>query len=97
MGADVYGGEPEKALPAAVAVEVFHNFTLLHDDIMDKAELRRGRPAVHLKWGESGAILSGDAMVPENCPDCWRCSTGPQWRCARGSSTTWISRPATGP
>ena len=63
MGADVYGGEPEKALPAAVAVEVFHNFTLLHDDIMDKAELRRGRPAVHLKWGESGAILSGDAML----------------------------------
>lgn len=63
MGADVYGGEPEKALPAAVAVEVFHNFTLLHDDIMDKAELRRGRPAAHLKWGESGAILSGDAML----------------------------------
>ena len=63
MGADLYGGEPEKAIPAAVAVEVFHNFTLLHDDIMDKAPIRRGRPTVHLKWSESGAILSGDAMV----------------------------------
>ena len=63
MGADLYSGDPEAALPAAVAVEVFHNFTLLHDDIMDKAELRRGRPTVHLKWSESGAILSGDAML----------------------------------
>lgn len=63
MGADLYSDRPEAALPAAVAVEVFHNFTLLHDDIMDKAELRRGRPAVHLKWSESGAILSGDAML----------------------------------
>lgn len=63
MGADLYGGEPGKALSAAVAVEVFHNFTLLHDDIMDKAPIRRGRPTVHLKWSESGAILSGDAMV----------------------------------
>ena len=63
MGADLYSGVPRQALSAAVAVEVFHNFTLLHDDIMDKAELRRGRPTVHLKWGESGAILSGDAML----------------------------------
>lgn len=63
MGADLYSDDPEAALPAAVAVEVFHNFTLLHDDIMDKAELRRGRPTVHLKWNESGAILSGDAML----------------------------------
>lgn len=63
MGADLYGGNPEAALHAAVAVEVFHNFTLLHDDIMDKAPIRRGRPTVHLKWGESGAILSGDAML----------------------------------
>lgn len=63
MGADLYGDRPEEALPAAVAVEVFHNFTLLHDDIMDQAPIRRGRPTVHLKWGESGAILSGDAML----------------------------------
>lgn len=52
----------EAALPAAVAVEVFHNFTLLHDDIMDRSDLRRGVPTVQKKWGENGAILSGDAM-----------------------------------
>lgn len=63
LACNAYGDRAEAALPAAVAVEVFHNFTLLHDDIMDKAELRRGRPTVHLKWCESGAILSGDAML----------------------------------
>lgn len=51
------------ALDAAVAVEVFHNFTLLHDDIMDKSDIRRGRPTVHKKWDENVAILSGDAML----------------------------------
>ena len=49
-------------LPAAMAIEIFHNFTLLHDDIMDKAELRRGLPTVHKKYSENAAILSGDAM-----------------------------------
>lgn len=63
MGADLYGGRVESALSAAVAVEVFHNFTLLHDDIMDQAELRRGRPTVHRKWDPNSAILSGDAML----------------------------------
>ncbi|MBR1994260.1 MAG: polyprenyl synthetase family protein [Alistipes sp.] len=52
-----------EALPAAAAVEVFHNFTLLHDDIMDNASLRRGKPSVHAKWGQNVAILSGDAMM----------------------------------
>ncbi|MFO7924626.1 MAG: polyprenyl synthetase family protein [Bacteroidales bacterium] len=47
----------------AVAIELFHNFTLLHDDIMDKADIRRGKPTVHKKWNENTAILSGDAMV----------------------------------
>lgn len=51
------------ALPAAIAIEVFHNFTLLHDDIMDKADVRRNRPTVHKKFNETGAILSGDAMA----------------------------------
>lgn len=50
-------------VPAAIAVEMFHNFTLLHDDIMDKAPLRRGQPTVHEKWNENVAILSGDAML----------------------------------
>lgn len=50
------------AYPAAVAIELFHNFTLLHDDIMDHADIRRGEPSVHVKFGENSAILSGDAM-----------------------------------
>lgn len=52
-----------KAMPAALAVEMFHNFTLLHDDVMDHAELRRGRPTVHCRWNDNVAILSGDAML----------------------------------
>ncbi|PCJ80783.1 MAG: polyprenyl synthetase [Bacteroidetes bacterium] len=56
------GAPFEKAMPAAIAVELFHNFTLMHDDIMDGAPLRRGRPTVHEVYGESSAILSGDAM-----------------------------------
>ena len=51
------------ALPAALAIEVFHNFTLLHDDIMDKADVRRNKPTVHKKFNENGAILSGDVMA----------------------------------
>ena len=50
-------------MPAATAIEMFHNFTLLHDDIMDNALVRRGRPSVYAKWGENVAILSGDAML----------------------------------
>jgi len=63
MTAGAYGVAPDEALPAAAALEIFHNFTLLHDDIMDRAALRRGRPTVHRKWDENTAILSGDAMV----------------------------------
>jgi geranylgeranyl diphosphate synthase type II len=53
----------QKALPSAIAIEVFHNFTLLHDDIMDKADVRRNQPTVHKKFDENSAILSGDAMA----------------------------------
>jgi len=56
------GGDAGLAMPAALAVEMFHNFTLMHDDIMDEAPLRRGRPTVHKKWNEHAAILSGDAL-----------------------------------
>ena len=59
------GDAIEKALPAALALEVFHNFTLLHDDVMDKAPVRRGRPTVHVQWNENTAILSGDQMLIE--------------------------------
>jgi geranylgeranyl diphosphate synthase type II len=52
-----------EAIAPALAIEIFHNFTLLHDDIMDKADLRRNRPTVHKKWNENIAILSGDAML----------------------------------
>ena len=63
LACEAYGGNLQEALPAAAAVEMFHNFTLLHDDIMDNAEVRRGKPSVYTKWGENVAILSGDAMM----------------------------------
>lgn len=63
MGCSLFNGRIEDALPAALAVEVFHNFTLIHDDIMDKAPLRRGKPTVHHKWNETVGILSGDLMM----------------------------------
>lgn len=63
MACDLFGGDIRKALPAALAVEVFHNFTLVHDDIMDNAPIRRGKPTVHEKWNSTVAILSGDLMM----------------------------------
>ena len=60
---NLFSDEIKNALPAAVAIEVFHNFTLLHDDIMDKADVRRNQPTVHKKFDENSAILSGDAMA----------------------------------
>ena len=63
MGTHLFDDNIEKALPAAFAVEVFHNFTLLHDDIMDEAPLRRGKPTVHARFGTNTGILSGDVMV----------------------------------
>ena len=61
--AEAFGGNLEEAMPAALAVEIFHNFTLLHDDIMDNADVRRGKPSVYAKWGGNVALLSGDAML----------------------------------
>jgi len=63
MACDVFEKETEKALPAALAIEVFHNFSLVHDDIMDRASLRRGKQTVHQKWNLNTGILSGDAML----------------------------------
>ena len=62
---NIYADDVQRVLPAAVAVEVFHNFTLLHDDIMDNAMVRRGRESVVAKWGNNVAILSGDVMMIE--------------------------------
>lgn len=63
MGCHIFSNEYKKALPAALAIEVFHNFTLVHDDIMDDAPLRRGKETVHEKWNLNTGILSGDAML----------------------------------
>ncbi len=63
MSAEVFDADYNLALPAALAVEVFHNFSLVHDDIMDDAPLRRGNETVHEKWNTNTAILSGDAML----------------------------------
>lgn len=60
---NLFSDEIQKAMPSAIAIEVFHNFTLLHDDIMDKADVRRNQPTVHKKFDENSAILSGDAMA----------------------------------
>lgn len=61
--ADLFGGDHKEALDAALAVEIFHNFSLVHDDIMDDAPLRRGKETVHEKWDINTGILSGDAML----------------------------------
>lgn len=63
LGCDLFNGNVEEALDAALAIEVFHNFTLVHDDIMDASVLRRGQPAVHTKYGTNTAILAGDTML----------------------------------
>ncbi|MCM4162130.1 MULTISPECIES: polyprenyl synthetase family protein [unclassified Arenibacter] len=63
MTADLFGAAPKNALDAALAIEVFHNFSLVHDDIMDEAPLRRGKMTLHKKWNLNTGILSGDAML----------------------------------
>ncbi len=63
LAASIFDTDLEKAIKPAMAVEVFHNFTLMHDDIMDRAPLRRGMPTVHEKWNANTAILSGDVML----------------------------------
>jgi len=63
MSSEIFGGDYQKALPASLGIEVFHNFSLVHDDIMDNAPLRRGQETVHIKWDLNTGILSGDAML----------------------------------
>lgn len=67
MAAEMFGGKACDAVDVALGLEIFHNFTLLHDDIMDNSDLRRGRPTVHKKWTENIAILSGDLMSLVAC------------------------------
>ncbi len=63
MGADAFGDDAQQALRPAVGIEMFHNFTLLHDDVMDNSDMRRNRPTVHKKYNANTAILSGDTML----------------------------------
>lgn len=63
MSCEAMGGNPRDAVNAALGIELFHNFTLIHDDVMDRADLRRGKPTVHRRWNDNVAILSGDAML----------------------------------
>ena len=67
MSHEMFGGNPDSVLNAALGIEVFHNFTLMHDDIMDKAPLRRSQQTVHEKWNTNIAILSGDTMFVQSC------------------------------
>ena len=73
VGCDFFGGDHVKALYPALAIELFHNFSLVHDDIMDKAPLRRNQSTVHKKWNENVAILSGDAMLVKAYQELCKC------------------------
>jgi len=66
LSAKLFGGDEQQAIYPAIAFELLHNFTLLHDDIMDKAPLRRGKPTVYKKWNANIAILSGDALFAKS-------------------------------
>lgn len=63
LACNLYREKVDEAIPMALAWEIYHNFTLMHDDVMDEADMRRGMPTVHKKWNENTAILSGDAML----------------------------------
>jgi geranylgeranyl diphosphate synthase type II len=65
MSYNLYREDVKRVIPIALGIEIFHNFTLLHDDLMDKAGMRRGNPTVHIKWNDNTAVLSGDAMLIE--------------------------------
>ncbi|WP_246162429.1 polyprenyl synthetase family protein [Sphingobacterium phlebotomi] len=76
MGAELFDDSAIKqALPASAAIEFFHNFSLIHDDIMDVAPLRRGKPTVHQKWNDNVAILSGDALLIKAYQELSKCPT----------------------
>lgn len=72
--AAAYNLSPDRAMAPALGIEFFHNYTLLHDDVMDNADVRRGRPTVHRRWNASTAILSGDAMLTMATQFIGRCS-----------------------
>ena len=69
MAYNMFKDDPESILPTACAIETYHNYTLLHDDLMDNAAMRRGMPTVHVKWDANTAILSGDSMLRDIARD----------------------------
>lgn len=75
----IFGGDIKSALPLAAAVEIFHNFTLMHDDIMDNASMRRGKATVHEKYDTNTAILSGDLMLIQAYGLIGKCSSNPAY------------------
>ena len=77
MACDAMGGDSANALDAALGLEMFHNFTLLHDDVMDNADVRRGRTTVHRRWNDNTAILSGDTMLTIATQHIARCNLWP--------------------
>jgi len=98
LGCDLFDGQTDDAIWPALGIEVFHNFTLLHDDIMDLAPLRRNQPTVHKKWNSNIAILSGDAMFVKSCqlmarpkkrlyPQCSTCFGKPHSKFVKVSSS----------
>ena len=77
MACDAFGGDSSLALNAALGLEMFHNFTLLHDDVMDNADVRRGKITVHRRWNDNTAILSGDTMLTIATQYIARCTNWP--------------------
>ena len=106
MGYNLYKDDPERIMMQAIGLETYHNFTLLHDDLMDHADMRRGHETVHKKWDANQAILSGDTMLLQAFERIEACevdkvkdvlppSCRQPTRSARVSSSTWSLRPAT--
>lgn len=106
LGYNLYKEDTDKILMNAIALETYHNYTLLHDDLMDQADLRRGHETVHKKWDANTAILSGDSMLVLAYERMAQCDSRHladvlsllplrRSRLARDSSTTWSSRPVT--
>ncbi len=75
LSCEAVGGNADDALPAAAGIELFHDFTLVHDDIMDRDDLRRGKPTIHRKWDEGTAILVGDALIGMAYVSLQKCSS----------------------
>lgn len=104
---NLFKDNPESIIMPACGLETYHNYTLLHDDLMDNADLRRGHETVHRRWDANTAILSGDSMLVlayqriaqcvrrRNLPRCSLCSPRQHSKSARDSSTIWTSSTAT--